>query len=66
MFEYRYCFFEAESFKVEELVDSETNEPEFALYANDKLLLITDKCGVRRIRNQLDYLLRGGLNNGII
>lgn len=58
MFEYRYCFFEAESFKVEELVDSETNEPEFALYANDKLLLITDKYGIREIWNQLDYLLK--------
>lgn len=39
VFEYRYCFFESESFKIEELVDSETNEPEFALYANKKLLL---------------------------
>lgn len=38
MFEYRYCFFESESFKIEELVDSETNEPEFAFYANNKLL----------------------------
>ena len=58
MIEYRSCFFESESFEIQELVDSETNEPEFALYANDKLLLITDKCGARRIRNQLDYLLR--------
>lgn len=51
-------FIEAESFEISKLCDSETNEPEFALYANDKLLLITDKCGARRIRNQLDYLLR--------
>ncbi len=40
------------------LCDSETNEPEFALYANDKLLLITDKCGIREIWNQLDYILK--------
>lgn len=58
MFEYRYGFFEAESFKVEELVDSETNEPEFAFYANKKLLFTTDKYGIREIWNQLDYLLR--------
>lgn len=58
MFEYRYCFFEAESFKVEELVDSETNESEFAFYANNKILFITDKYGIREIWNQLDYLLR--------
>lgn len=49
MFEYRYCFFEAESFKVEELADSETNEPEFAFYANKKLLFY-----YRQIRNQGD------------
>lgn len=30
MFEYRSCFFESESFEISELVDSETNEPEFA------------------------------------
>ena len=58
MIEYGSCFFESESFEICRLCDSETNEPEFALYANDKLLLITDKCGARRIRNQLDYLLR--------
>ena len=39
VFEYRYCFFESESFKIEELVDSETNEPEFALYANKSYFL---------------------------
>ena len=58
MFEYRYCFFEAESFKVEELVDSETNEPEFAFYANKKLLFTADRYGIREIWNQLDYFLK--------
>lgn len=58
VFEYRYCFFESESFKIEELVDSETNEPEFALYANEKLLFTTDKYGIREIWNQLDYILK--------
>lgn len=48
MFEYRYCFFESESFKIEELVDSETNEPEFAFYANNKLLLQRTNTGSRR------------------
>lgn len=52
-------FIEAESFEISELVDSETNEPEFAFYADDSLLCTTDKCGVRRIRNLIDYLLRG-------
>lgn len=58
MFEYRYCFFESESFKIEELVDSETNEPEFALYANKNLLFTTDKYGIREIWNQLDKFLK--------
>lgn len=58
MIEYGSRFFESESFKIEELVDSETNEPEFAFYANKKLLFTTDKYGIREIWNQLDYLLR--------
>lgn len=58
MIEYRSCFFESESFKIEELVDSETNEPEFALYANNKLLFTTDKYGIREIWNQLDKFLK--------
>lgn len=58
MFEYRYCFFESESFKIVELVDSETNEPEFAFYANRKLLFTTDKYGIKEIWNQLDKFLK--------
>ena len=58
MIEYISCFFESESLEIQELVDSETNEPEFAFYVNNKILFITDKYGARRIRNQLDYLLR--------
>lgn len=58
MFEYRSCFFESESFEISELVDSETNEPEFAFYANKKLLFTTDKYGIREIWNQLDYLIK--------
>ena len=58
MFEYRYCFFESESFKIEELVDSKTNELEFALYANKNLLFTTDKYGIREIWNQLDKFLK--------
>lgn len=58
MFEYRYCFFESESFKIVELVDSETNEPEFAFYANKKLLFTTDKYGIKEIWNQLDKFLK--------
>lgn len=58
MFAYRYCFFESESFKIVELVDSETNEPEFAFYANKKLLFTTDKYGIKEIWNQLDKFLK--------
>lgn len=58
MIEYRSCFFESESFEIQELVDSETNEPEFAFYANNKLLFITDKYGIREIWNQLDKFLK--------
>lgn len=58
MFAYSYCFFESESFKIEKLVDSETNELEFALYVNKKLLFTTDKYGIREIWNQLDYFLK--------
>lgn len=58
MFEYRYCFFESESFKIVELVDSETNELEFAFYANKKLLFTTDKYGIKEIWNQLDKFLK--------
>lgn len=50
-------FIEAESFEISKLVDSETNEPEFAFYVNKKLLFITDKYGIREIWSQLDYLL---------
>lgn len=58
MIEYGSCFFESESFEIRRLCDSETNEPEFAFYANKKLLFITDKYGIREIWSQLDYLLR--------
>lgn len=58
VFEYRYCFFESESLEIQELVDSETNEPEFAFYANKKLLFTTDKYGIREIWNQLDKFLK--------
>ena len=58
MFEYRYCFVESESFNIVELVDSETNEPEFAFYANKKLLFTTDKYGIKEIWNQLDKFLK--------
>lgn len=58
VFEYRSFFFESESFKIEELVDSETNEPEFAFYANNKLLFTTDKYGIKEILNQLDKFLK--------
>ena len=51
-------FIEAESFEISKLLDSETNESEFAVYANNKILFITDKYGIREIWNQLDYLLR--------
>ena len=51
-------FIEAESFEISKLCDSETNEPEFAFYANKKLLFITDKYGIREIWNQLDYFLK--------
>lgn len=51
-------FIEAESFEISRLVDSETNEPEFAFYANKKLLFTTDKYGIREIWNQLDYFLK--------
>ena len=51
-------FIEAESFEISTLTDSETNESEFAFYANNKILFITDKYGIREIWNQLDYLLR--------
>lgn len=58
MIEYRSCFFESESFEIKELVDSETNEPEFAFYANKKLLFTTDKYGIKEIWNQLDKFLK--------
>lgn len=58
MVEYRSCFFESESFEVQELVDSETTGPEFAFYANNKLLFITDKYGIKEIWNQLDKFLK--------
>lgn len=58
MVEYRSCFFESESFEVQELVDSETTEPEFAFYANNKLFFITDKYGIKEIWNQLDKFLK--------
>lgn len=58
MIEYRSCFFESESLEIQELVDSETNEPEFAFYANKKLLFATDKYGIREIWNQLDKFLK--------
>lgn len=58
MIEYRSCFFESESFEVQELVDSETTEPEFAFYANNKLLFTTDKYGIKEICNQLDKFLK--------
>lgn len=58
MIEYRSCFFESESLEIQELVDSETNEPEFAFYANEKLLFTTDKYGIREIWNQLDKFLK--------
>lgn len=58
MIECRSCFFESESLEIQELVDSETNEPEFAFYANKKLLFTTDKYGIREIWNQLDKFLK--------
>lgn len=58
MIEYRSCFFESESLEIQELVDSKTNEPEFAFYANKKLLFTTDKYGIREIWNQLDKFLK--------
>lgn len=58
MIEYRSCFFESESLEIQELVDSETNEPEFAFYANKKLLFTTDKYGIREIWNQIDKFLK--------
>lgn len=58
MIEYRSCFFESESLEIQELVDSETTEPEFAFYANKKLLFTTDKYGIREIWNQLDKFLK--------
>ena len=58
MIEYRSCFFESESLEIQELVDSETNEPEFAFYANKKLLFTTDKYGSREIWNQLDKFVK--------
>ena len=58
MIEYSSCFFESESLEIQELVDSETNEPEFAFYANKKLLFTTDKYGIREIWNQLDKFLK--------
>jgi hypothetical protein len=58
MIEYKSCFFESESLEIQELVDSETNEPEFAFYANKKLLFTTDKYGIREIWNQLDKFLK--------
>lgn len=51
-------FIEAESFEISKLLDSETNEPEFAFYVNNKIFFITDKYGIREIWSQLDYLLR--------
>lgn len=51
-------FIEAESFEISTLANSETNEPEFVFYANNKILFITDKYGIREIWNQLDYLLK--------
>lgn len=50
-------FIEAE-FNIRKLEDPKTNELKFAVYANNKLLFITDKCGIREIWNQLDYLLK--------
>lgn len=50
-------FIEA-TFNIRKSGDSETNELKFAVYANNKLLFITDKYGIREIWNQLDYLLK--------
>lgn len=51
-------FIESESFEISVLNDSETNEPEFAFYANNNILFTTDKYGIREIWNQLDYILK--------
>lgn len=51
-------FIESESFEISVLTDFETNEPEFAFYANKKILFTTDKYGIREIWNQLDYILK--------
>ena len=50
-------FIEA-AFNIRKLEDTTTNELKFAVYANNKLLFITDKYGIREIWNQLDYLLK--------
>lgn len=53
-----FHFIESESFSISKLENTETNEPEFGFYANNGLLFITDKFGIRELWNQLDYLLK--------